>query len=47
MRLISLKKIYNALKFEQPEVILDENLRKQAVKPIERMLDISKKMGLI
>lgn len=47
MKLISLKKIYNTLKYELPEVLLDEEIRKKAVKPIERMLDISKKIGLI
>jgi quinolinate synthase len=32
MKLISLKKIYLTLKYEQPEVILEENLRIKAVK---------------
>ena len=30
MKLISLKKIYNTLKYEQPEVILDHLLMKKA-----------------
>ena len=47
MKLISLKKIYNTLKYELPEVELDEDIRRKAVKPIERMLEISKKIGLI
>lgn len=47
MKLISLKKIYNTLKYELPEITLDEDIRKKAVKPIERMLEISKKVGLI
>lgn len=47
MKLISLKKIYLTLKHELPEITLEESIRKKAVKPIERMLDISKKLGLI
>ncbi|MDD2548559.1 MAG: quinolinate synthase NadA [Bacteroidales bacterium] len=47
MKLITLQKIYLTLKYELPEVTLEENLRQQAVKPIQRMLDISKKVGLI
>lgn len=47
MKLISLKKIYLSLKYESPEVILDEEVRIKAVKPIERMLEISKKLGII
>lgn len=46
MKLNTLKKIYLALKYEQPEVIVDENVRVKALIPIERMLDISKKMNL-
>lgn len=46
MKLISLKKIYNSLKFEKPEIELDEETIKRAVKPIQRMLDISEKLGL-
>jgi len=47
MKLISLKKIYLTLKHELPEILLEEELRKQAVKPIKRMLEISKKLGLV
>ncbi len=47
MKLISLKKIYLTLKYETPEIIIDEQLRKRAVKPIERMLEISKKLRII
>ena len=46
MKLITLKKIYNTLKFEQPEIILDEELMRKARKPIRRMLEISAKLGL-
>ena len=46
MKLITLKKIYNTLKFEQPEVILDEEVIKKAKKSIDTMLEISKKYNL-
>ena len=42
MRLNSLEKLYLCLKTEQPEILVDEALRVKAVKPIERMLDLSK-----
>ena len=47
MRLITLKKIYLTLRHEIPEVNIEESLRVHAVKPIERMLEISKKLGLV
>lgn len=46
MKLNSLEKIYKALEFEQPELIMDEKVRKKAEIPIRRMLDISAKLGL-
>jgi len=46
MRLNSLEKLYNALKYEWPTINVDEDIRVDAVKPINRMLDISKKAGL-
>ena len=42
MRLNSLEKLYICLKTEQPEILVDEALRVKAVKPIERMLELSK-----
>ena len=42
MRLNSLEKLYLCLKTEQPEILVDEALRAKAVKPIERMLELSK-----
>lgn len=42
MRLNSLEKLYLCLKSEQPEILVDESLRVKAVKPIERMLELSK-----
>ncbi|MFN8206797.1 MAG: quinolinate synthase NadA [Bacteroidales bacterium] len=43
MKLITLKKLYLCLKYEQPEVIMEESLRKKAEKPIVRMLELSRK----
>jgi quinolinate synthase len=42
MKLNTLKKLYLALKYEQPEIILDDNLMNKARKPIQRMLELSK-----
>jgi len=41
MKLTTLKKIYIALKYEQPEILLSEDIIKKAEKPIKRMLEIS------
>ncbi len=46
MKLITLKKLYNTLKFEIPEVHLNEEIRIKAERPIRRMLEISAKLGL-
>jgi quinolinate synthase len=46
MKLNSMKKLYNCMKYELPEVTLDEELRKKAEKPIWKMLEISEKLGL-
>lgn len=46
MRLNTLKKLYNCLKFEFPEIIVDPQISGEAVKPIKRMLEISEKLGL-
>ena len=42
MRLNTLEKLYNCLKNETPEIQFDESLREKAVKPILRMLEMSK-----
>jgi quinolinate synthase len=47
MKLNTLEKLYLCMMYEQPEIIMDENLRLAALKPMERMMDISKKAGLI
>ncbi len=41
MKMNTLRKIYNALKYEWPEVTVEEEIAKDAVKPIERMLKLS------
>jgi quinolinate synthase len=41
MKLNTMQKLYDCLKNEAPEILLDEELRKKALKPIRRMLDIS------
>ena len=47
MKLITLEKLYNSLKYMAPTIEIDEETRVKAVRPIERMLDISKRLGLI
>lgn len=46
MKLNTLEKLYNVLKNEGPEVIVDDAVREKAVKPIHKMLEISAKLGL-
>ena len=46
MRLNTLEKLYNCLKSEFPEVTVDPEVAREAVKPIKRMLEISAKLGL-
>lgn len=41
MKLNTLRKIYNTLKYEWPEVNVDADIAREAVKPIERMLELS------
>lgn len=41
MKLSTLKKMYNALKYEWPTVDVSEAVAREAVKPIERMLELS------
>lgn len=38
MKLNTLEKVYNALRDEQPEIIVDPEIAAKAIKPIERML---------
>ncbi len=41
MKMNSLEKIYNTLKYEWPSVDVDSEIAREAVKPIERMLSLS------
>ncbi len=42
MRLNTLEKVHNCLKNETPEILVDEDIRIKAVRPIKRMLSLSK-----
>jgi quinolinate synthase len=46
MKLNTLEKIYIALKYEQPELLMSDELLKNAKKPILKMLELSEKFGL-
>jgi quinolinate synthase len=46
MKLITIEKILNCLKNEQPEITLDNKIIMRAQKPIKRMMEISEKLGL-
>ncbi|MDE5783083.1 MAG: quinolinate synthase NadA [Prevotella sp.] len=41
MKMNTLLKVYNTLKYEWPAIEIDSEMAKEAVKPIERMLDLS------
>ena len=43
MKLITVEKIYKCLSDENPEIILDDHIIKSGMKPIKRMLELSKK----
>ena len=47
MKLNTMEKLYLALKNEKPEIILDNKTIELARKPIDKMLDISRKLGLV
>jgi quinolinate synthase len=47
MKLNTLEKLYLCMKYETPEITMDETLRLAAKKPIDRMLEISKAAGLL
>lgn len=42
MKLNSMQKLYLCLKYELPEILLDEELRIKALRPINKMLEMSK-----
>jgi quinolinate synthase len=46
MKLNTLSKLYNCLKYEMPEIFISEDVQKKAIKSIRKMLEISEKLGL-
>ena len=46
MKLITLRKLYNCLKYGWPAIEVEPTVAKKAVKSIHRMLDISERLGL-
>lgn len=46
MKLITVEKIYKCIMDEKPEIILDDDIIKNGLKPIKRMLEISKKRNV-
>ncbi|MDR1918422.1 MAG: quinolinate synthase NadA [Tannerellaceae bacterium] len=46
MRLNTMEKLYNCLKNESPEILVNEEIRQKAVAPIRRMLELSERLGL-
>ena len=46
MKLNTLEKLYLCLEYENPELLMDEEIRIAAKKPIDRMLEISARYGL-
>lgn len=47
MKLNTIEKLYLCLKYEEPEILMNESLRLKAKKPIDKMLEISLQAGLI
>lgn len=46
MKLVTLEKLYNCLKYEWPFIEVDENVAAKAIRPINKMLEISTKLGI-
>lgn len=46
MKLNTLEKLYLCMQYELPELTMDEELRLAAKKPIDRMLEISNRLGI-
>lgn len=47
MKLNTLEKLYLCLKYELPEIIMDEEIRIAAKRPIDKMLQMSRDLGVI
>lgn len=46
MKLVTMQKLYDCLLNESPEILVDKEVAEKAVRPINRMLEISAKLGL-
>ena len=46
MKLITVEKLYNCLKYEWPSIEVEPEVAEKAVRPIQRMLEISRRLGL-
>jgi quinolinate synthase len=46
MKLITMEKIYRCIRDERPEIMIDPDVLRKASKPINRMMEISDKLGL-
>jgi len=46
MKRNTLEKVYLCMEYEQPEIVMDEELRLQSKKSLDRMLEISAQLGL-
>lgn len=46
MKLITMQKLYNCLKYGWPTIEVDPEIAKKAIRPINKMLEISAKLGL-
>ncbi|MBO4611724.1 MAG: quinolinate synthase NadA [Bacteroidaceae bacterium] len=46
MKLVTMQKLYNCLKYEWPQVEVDPQIAEKAIRPINRMLEISARLGL-
>ena len=47
MKLNTLEKLYACLRDETPEIIMSDEMIERAKKPIVRMLEMSKQLGII
>ena len=47
MKLNTLEKLYLCIKYELPEILMPDDVRLAAKKPIDRMLEMSKQLGII
>ncbi|MDY5969119.1 MAG: quinolinate synthase NadA, partial [Bacteroidales bacterium] len=47
MKLNTLEKLYDCLRNESPEIVMDERLMEKARRPIVKMLNMSKQLGII